>query len=594
MADLDRELSDRLSRLADAVPVGAGRLGPIHRTAVAARQSVRLAWLTPLVVLVIGALVIGLTKIDPFAPGASPDASSITATARSGDFELTLSATKNTFSADEPLDVVASLVYVGQENRVVIHHSTFGPVEFGMWAPGIILDPRGRLSCVELDMTRDVPFTQELVDLGNGGSRFSVPHGIYEVTATAEWRPGSCGASPEALSTSIMVPVADGPDDLPLRTDVAGQVTACLLLRNGGRLARSETGLGVVSLDGQLRNVVWPKGYSARRTAAGAALIGRDGQVIAHEGDQVTFDASSDLDPLWPCGDVESATATAGTTPSAAPTPAPASSVAPSDAPRARAEGDNGTLGIRLLTPRAIVHEGDPITVFTTYGYVGSEPKVVLHHFGPPVAFQLDQVDAAAPQAVGVVIDYAACTDPVLGAGPYVDAALGPITRVTGDGVTGSWIDEHFDGSKLRLPVGRWRITASIVGSTRGCEIAESDTAVSAWIEVIVAPVQAGGISLLTATSPPTATDRCPVNTASGTLAAHPVSGLGLRDASGTVMPVRWPFDVSAERGPDGAVLYDWLGFRWAVEGQQMHLSGSIGPDRNCAVCLPVGLALTQ
>jgi hypothetical protein len=592
MADLDRELSDRLSRLADAVPVGAGRLDPVHRSAVATRQSVRLAWLTPLVVLVIGALVIGLTNVDPFAPGGSPGAGPITATVRSGDFELTLTAAKASFSTNEPLDVVASLVYRGPEQGVTISGQVSGPIGFEMWAPGVVLTSHLFRTCVELDMTRGVPLTQALVDLGNRGSRFSVPHGLHEITATAEWRLGTCAAASQTLSRSITVPVADGADDIPLRTDVAGEVTACLLMRNGGRLATSDTGLGVVSVDGKLHDVVWPKGYSARRTATGAVLIGRDSQVIAHEGDDVRFDAASDRDPLWPCGDVVSAASTAATSSTAAPTPAPAPSVAPANAPRPRAEEDDGTLGIRMLTPRASVHVGDPITVFTTYGYVGNEPSAVLHHVGPPVVFHLDQIDAAAPQAIDVNSDYAECTDSVLSAGPYADAALGPITRVTGDGVSGNWIGEHFDGSKLRLPLGRWRITGSIAGSTHGCEVADIGIAVSTWIEVTVAPVNAGGISLLTAMSPPASTDSCPVNTASGALAVHPVSGLGLEDANGIVTPVRWPFDVSAEQGPDGAVLYDSLGFRWAIEGQYLNLSGSIGADGIFAVCLPVAIAL--
>lgn len=587
MADLDRELSDRLLRLAGAVPVGPSRLDSVNRTAVAARQSLRFAWLTPLVVLVIGALVISVTEIYPFAPGGSPEQGPISASIHSGDFKLTLTAAKGTFTSDEPLAVVASLVYQGPKDHVTI--SSQGPIGFEMWAPGVMLGSRLFRACSELDMTRGVPITQGLVDLGNRYSPFSVPHGLHEITATAEWRIGTCAAPQQTMSTSIIVPVVDGPDDIPLRTDAAGEVSACLLLRSGGRLAVSKSGLGVVSADGNLHEVVWPKGYSARRTAAGPALIGRDGSVIAHEGDQVTFDAPSNVDPMWPCGDVESATRTSP----AATTPTPAWPVATGDAARPRAEEDDGTLGIRMLTPRSRIHVGDPITVFTTFGYVGSEPSVVLHHFGPPVAFQLDQIDARAPEAIGVTTEYGQCTDTVLDAGPYADVALGPITRVTGDGVSGNWIGEHFDGSKLRLPIGRWRITAAIAGSTQGCEAAGNGIGVGTSIEVIVAPVDAGGIGLLTATSPPSSADHCPVNTISGTLAPYSISGLGLADANGTLTAVRWPFDVSAEQEPDGAVLYDPLGFPWAVEGQQLNLSGDVGSDGIFAVCLPVGIALT-
>ncbi|HUS61259.1 MAG TPA: hypothetical protein VMY34_03615, partial [Acidimicrobiales bacterium] len=715
MADLDRDLSSRLSRLAESVPVGRGQLDPVHTGAVSARQSVRLAWATPLVALIVVALAAGLAKTSPAAPASSPVVSAVrdgpfelTLTSNrsqyllgeaidvkasltfhgpggtvtiahghgspvafgvvervgkvflvpawrqscelsalerevplvrpfaksgsfsgdnpaasdaagffedpvlvlpagiwhlyvvadfgvgdcgidrhllrtdieitvadapgpsadrskssisEGDFELSLAAAKGTFSSDEPLDVIASLTYLGPDEHIVIHHLTWGPLEFGMWAPGVTLNPRGRWTCSDLEMTRGVPITEALGDLGNGGTQFAVPHGLREITASAQFSRGSCDAPPDAMETSIIVAVADGPDDIPLMTDEASQVTVCLLVRNGGRLTPTTTGLGVVSFDGKLRDVVWPIGYSARRTVNGAVLFDRDGQAVAHEGEDVAFDAlTPDQGPVWPCGEV----ARRGSSATMVPTPAPAPSVAPGDSPRAHAEEDNGTLGIRVLTPRASVHEGDPITVFTTFGYVGTEPKVVLHHFGPPIAFQLDQIDAAAPQALGVMTDYATCTDTVLGAGAYADAALGPLTRVTGDGVSGNWIGEHFDGSKLRLPVGTWRITAAIVGSTQGCEVADSGSAVQTWIEVTVGPVEAGGISLLTDPSPPTSSDSCPGNTAAGALAIDPVSGLGLEDANGKVEPVRWPFDVSAEHGPDGALLYDSLGFRWA------------------------------
>ena len=256
--------------------------------------------------------------------------------------------------------------------------------------------------------------------------------------------------------------------------------------------------------------------------------------------------------------------------PSSRPSQAPISSVGPGNTGGARAENDNGTLGIRLLTPRASVHEGDPVTVFTTFGYVGKERSVDRTTSARPVAFQLDQLDAKAPQALGVIIDYADCTDTVLRPGSYADVAPGPITRVTGDEVSGNWIDEHFDGSKLRLPVGRWRITASIVGSTQAVrsQAAQCRPDLDRGHR---GAGRGGGIRLLTATSPPAASDGCPVNAATGTLALQPISGLGLEMTTGNVMPVRWPFDVSVEQRPEGAVLYDDLGFPWAVEGQQLN-----------------------
>ena len=60
VADLDRELANRLGRLADAVPLSSAHLDPVHRGAVVARRGVRMAWFTPIAAgLVVIALAFG-------------------------------------------------------------------------------------------------------------------------------------------------------------------------------------------------------------------------------------------------------------------------------------------------------------------------------------------------------------------------------------------------------------------------------------------------------------------------------------------------------------------------------------------------------
>jgi hypothetical protein len=189
-----------------------------------------------------------------------------------------------------------------------------------MWAPEITLNPRGRSSCSDLEMTRGVPVTEALLDLGKGGIPFAVAHGLREVTVTAQFSRGSCSAPPDEMETSIVVAVTDGPDDIPLFTDLASEQTVCLLMRNGGQLAASETGLGVVDTQGDLRQVIWPIGYTARRMEdGGAVLVGGDRQVVAHTGDHVIFDALTPDDglPLRPCGEVQAVDDDASQTPSA-------------------------------------------------------------------------------------------------------------------------------------------------------------------------------------------------------------------------------------------------------------------------------------
>ncbi len=134
MADLDSDLSNRLLRLTEAVPVSHGRLDPVHRGAVQARQRVRMAWVTPLAVLVVGAMAFAL--LGPGLGGLS----GISAATRSGDFELTIRSAQTTYTANETIQIEASLVYDGPLPSVRIGHggcAARGPIGFGIAEPVI-------------------------------------------------------------------------------------------------------------------------------------------------------------------------------------------------------------------------------------------------------------------------------------------------------------------------------------------------------------------------------------------------------------------------------------------------------------------------
>jgi hypothetical protein len=167
------------------------------------------------------------------------------------------------------------------------------------------LHPTARSVCTELDLERGRSVSDDLLDLYDLPQPFRVAHGLYEIGAFASFRTGGCKGPAAYLRTTIVTAVADGPDDIPLFTDTDPSGGVCLLMRNGGQLVRSDTGLGVIDFRGNVRDVVWPNGYSARRTADGAVLLGREGEVIAHEGYHLDFDAIDNGGPLWPCGDVQ-------------------------------------------------------------------------------------------------------------------------------------------------------------------------------------------------------------------------------------------------------------------------------------------------
>lgn len=134
---LDRELAERLERLAAAVPVRPGELDPVHASAVRARQQLRMRWLTPLVVLLLAAiafLVVSNAGNDaPVASHAPDDGSGAPiGMARDGGFALTLRAAKRNYTPGEPITVLATLTYLGNQPSIEIHTDSTGPIMFGI------------------------------------------------------------------------------------------------------------------------------------------------------------------------------------------------------------------------------------------------------------------------------------------------------------------------------------------------------------------------------------------------------------------------------------------------------------------------------
>jgi hypothetical protein len=246
MADLDRDLSNRLGRLAQAVPVSAGRLDPVHRSAVAARQRVRMAWVTPLAVLVIGALVVGLAKFGSSGPGASAAPGGFVATDARGPFSLTIRSVKTVYRPDEPIDVDAVLAFAGPSASVTITHGLGvhgGPLGFGVTepvsVPGVGWLQLGSVyeeACTSSRLERDAPLEASyakggspLQEAPNGPTLdalqafmsdpvLHLPAGTWHVYAVAEFTTAGCGASGSdryQLRADITIVVADDPAATP-------------------------------------------------------------------------------------------------------------------------------------------------------------------------------------------------------------------------------------------------------------------------------------------------------------------------------------------------------------------------------------------
>ena len=522
--DFDVSLRRRLERLAAAVPVAeAGEVTVLVRQPVRARSTSRLAlaaMLPVLAVVVIGVVVANVFEVGPGpadSSAGSTDAANgpIEATTRSGVYELTIRSAKARYAVDDPIDIAASLTFVGEElpGGVQIGHAlgaNEGPLGFGIEEPVIgdlRLTPGTEDACARTILVPGQPLTTTFAkSAGWSGDDprsddylafvqdpvLRLGGGTWHVYAVASFSPGDCG-----------------PDPVQMRVDLTIEVT--------------------VAEAPELR-------------------------------------------------------------PSPQATPAPE----PTRAPRtrsARDQADDGTLEIGIFTPRSRVHAGDPVTIYTHYGYIGPRERVQVHQSGPPVSFHLEQLDAGAATTIRTEVEAGSCRSSSLYSGDQA-VAFGDVRLVSGDGVADGWLSRHFDGIRLRLPVGVWRVTAFLVTSTEACVDADQPDLLRVSIDFEVAPSEAGGIRLLTDTTPPTIDEACPINAASGTLAPHPASGLGLVLENGLPMPVRWPYDFSAEQGPEGAVLYDGNGFRHAVEGAHLNVSGSLGSDGVFSMCFPVGIAL--
>ena len=246
MADLDTELSNRLSRLSAAVPVSATHLDPVHRTAVQARQRVRMAWVTPLAVIVAVGLILGLTKLGSSGPRASATARTVLATDSRGAFSLTIRSAKAVYRPDEPIDVEASLAFAGPALSVTISHAlgaNDGPLGFGVVEPvdvsgvgWIQLGGGYRLACVSSRLQQVAPIsapyskgggpllegpdgpTIEQLQAYMSDRVLRLPGGTWHVYAVADFTTGGCGASgPDRyqLRAEITVVVADDPNATP-------------------------------------------------------------------------------------------------------------------------------------------------------------------------------------------------------------------------------------------------------------------------------------------------------------------------------------------------------------------------------------------
>lgn len=231
---------------------------------------------------------------------------------------------------------------------------------------------------------------------------------------------------------------------------------------------------------------------------------------------------------------------------------------------------DIGGMALQLKSERPVYEVGAPIDLSVWYWFMDG-PEVSASHFQPEVALSIEQLDATDPNGREVLID-SICTDLglVTGGERHVEIGPGLITLFQADAVPATLDDLFVDGA-LHLPIGRWRISASVIGKFGPCSGGGEPYEISTSLDIEVLPNASSEIELVTASQP---YSECPMARGAGILGIHPISGLGVRPLFGDLIPVRWPFGYTARREADGAVLIDDQGRVVAREGDNVEFAG--------------------
>lgn len=232
------------------------------------------------------------------------------AVAEDGPFRLELRSNRAVYVAGAPIDIRATLNYFGAGRSVadfsghitLIGHQTDGAHSF---LPGPMVD-----MCV-IRPIEDLPIETALADWPKVRS---LPAGRWRITASFSGSAPACtfdGQGVRAWIDITVVPAGEPAQTIPLltATDVE-EVSSDRFCRNetphasGGELSLDpSSGLGLASESGDIQPVRWPPGFSAEVLPDGAILYGASGQIVAREGDLISFPAGIASDGvLSACG----------------------------------------------------------------------------------------------------------------------------------------------------------------------------------------------------------------------------------------------------------------------------------------------------
>jgi hypothetical protein len=169
-------------------------------------------------------------------PSAEPTRWPVESTTRDGDFELTIRSAKGAYTDDEPIDVSATLTYLGPDESVTLYEVNLPTIFFSITPKQtvdlpMVIDPA---ICNPHVLERDTPLERALPDPRPIKPELGSSVGTWTIRAVATLFSASCTDIYPQLSTSITIVVIDdaapapttGPGWSPSPVDSDGIVRA--------------------------------------------------------------------------------------------------------------------------------------------------------------------------------------------------------------------------------------------------------------------------------------------------------------------------------------------------------------------------------
>lgn len=191
----------------------------------------RFAGLVAATAVIAVAAVIGVSigANNPFIggppPSPSPDQLAVSESVTDGNFQLTISAPRATWSSDEAIDVEATLKLIGPNTEATLWGSGSGPIGFSVVEVGgdRRMDAAWQADCSPHAITADAPITVPFAKSGGYSAddpnaafyeaffadpELRLPAGEWQVSAVALFDAGdTCTATPIEMSVSLTLTI---------------------------------------------------------------------------------------------------------------------------------------------------------------------------------------------------------------------------------------------------------------------------------------------------------------------------------------------------------------------------------------------------